>query len=77
MGPVKVILAGNMAQAGEYVRAQGWNPRECVVVGTPDRLRGIRGPIEVHRVGTYWTTRSAGYIEAAEQNVAIIEATSP
>lgn len=72
----RVILAGNFRQAQEFMREQVWNPRECIVVGVPFALRGVRGPVEVHRIGTYHSDRSAAFIEEVEQSLAVIEATS-
>jgi hypothetical protein len=74
--PYRVILAGNVRQAKEFLREQDWNPRECIVVGVPHALRGLRGPVEVHRVGTYYEDRSEAFRTEVEQSLAVIAATS-
>lgn len=72
----RVILAGNYGQAREYVREQGWNERECVIVGSPHALRGLRGPVEVHVTGTYYEDRSVAFLAEVGMNLDVIQATA-
>lgn len=64
----RVILAGNSDQAQDFIREHGWSRGECIVVDAPEDLRGVRGPVEVHRVGSYFH-RDVDFIDAVEQAI--------
>lgn len=38
--PYRVILAGNQRQARDFMREQGWNPRECIIGEWPSQTLG-------------------------------------
>lgn len=73
---VRVIVGGNLQQARTFLQEEGWSARDCIVLGSPDRLRGVRGPVEVYRIGTYASERPTRYIDEVESNLAVIEATT-
>lgn len=73
-----VILAGNYRQAKDYLKRQQPNldPRQTVIVSEPHNLRGLRGPLKVHRVGTYWEDRPLAFLSLVESDIRMIERTS-
>lgn len=68
-----VILAGNYRQAQEYAREKDLCPMRTLIVGVPHALRGLRGPFEVHRVGTYWEDRPLAFLSQVEADLRMVE----
>ena len=69
-----IILAGNHRQALDYMQEHGLDSRACVIVGTPHALRGLSGPLEVHYVSSYYTSRSERFRQEIEYDLAVIKA---
>lgn len=76
--PTLVVLAGNVREADQWCRDNAVHPRgrgrRVLIVGRVHTLRGLSGPVEVARVGS-WRDRSD--LRAIEDHLLIVNATSP
>ncbi|MFE9197811.1 hypothetical protein ACFYMH_17315 [Streptomyces albidoflavus] len=59
-----VLIAGTSAEAQQYCRATGLQPRDVIYASNPATLHGLRRPVVV-RVGSWQRRPDLADIEAA------------
>jgi hypothetical protein len=72
-----VICAGNYREAKEYAKEESLGKeKQDWINATARSLEGLRGPVDVRYVGTYFYNKTVKERDAVADMLAAIEATS-